>query len=237
MTQVESRAQHPAGPGVGGEVAAHRRVLARSGLTAVVVVGIAAALAIVVVSGRVSPEPAAAPPVSTPLGSCGTEDVKVPEKVPTAVGDAPTVQPSPAPPRSVQIPVLGVDAEVLPVAIDAEGRLSPPSDPSKVGWWSAGAQPGSERGTVLLTSHAVRQGDGVFDNLGRLRTGDRVDVKTANGTVEYEVTANDEISKEEVAKRAAEIFSQEVPARLVLVTCSGWSVGAYRSNTVVVAHP
>jgi hypothetical protein len=40
-----------------------------------------------------------------------------------------------------------------------------------------------------------------------------------------------------LARRAADLFSQEVDGRLVLLTCEDWDGAAYRSNVVVVARP
>ena len=40
-----------------------------------------------------------------------------------------------------------------------------------------------------------------------------------------------------VARQAERLFSQEVPGRLVLITCEDWDGTAYRSNVVVTAHP
>jgi hypothetical protein len=40
-----------------------------------------------------------------------------------------------------------------------------------------------------------------------------------------------------VAEQAERLFSQEVPGRLVLITCEDWDGTRYRSNVMVTAQP
>lgn len=145
------------------------------------------------------------------------------------------------PARGVPIHVdalaVGVDAKVVPVAVDGDRVLVPPTDVSQVGWWEDGAEPGSRRGTVLLTGHTWSRGDGVFDDLDRLGPGDDIAVRTATGVVTYRVDVVEDYSKTQLADIAARLFSQSVRSQLVLVTCTDLDRGEYHGNTVVVAHP
>ncbi|WP_238155367.1 class F sortase [Kribbella soli] len=139
-------------------------------------------------------------------------------------------------PMGISIPRLGVTAPVL--AIDAvHAALTPPSDPSKVGWWSGGAQPGSKRGSAIITGHTVHNGGGAFDNLGKLVPGSVVRVSTTRGQLAYRVAAVATYRKATLAKRAGQLFDQSVRGRLVLVTCEDWNGEVYLSNVVVVALP
>ncbi|TCC38787.1 class F sortase [Kribbella speibonae] len=139
-------------------------------------------------------------------------------------------------PTGISIPQLGVTAPVL--AIDAvHAALTPPSDASKVGWWSAGAQPGSKRGSAVITGHTVHNGGGAFDNLDKLVPGSTVRVSTSRGQVQYRVATVTTYRKATLAKRAAQLFDQSVRGRLVLVTCEDWNGEVYLSNVVVVALP
>ncbi|RZT27413.1 LPXTG-site transpeptidase (sortase) family protein [Kribbella sp. VKM Ac-2569] len=139
-------------------------------------------------------------------------------------------------PTGISIPRLGVTAPV--VAIDAvHAALTPPSDPSKVGWWSGGAEPGSTRGSAVITGHTVHNGGGAFDNLGKLVPGAVVRVSTARGQLPYRVATVTTYRKATLAKRAAQLFDQSVPGRLVLVTCEDWNGEVYLSNVVVLALP
>jgi LPXTG-site transpeptidase (sortase) family protein len=107
-----------------------------------------------------------------------------------------------------------------------------------VGWWQRSARPGATKGQTVLTGHTVHTGGGVMDRLGKLRAGRLVKVVTPKGTMVYRTTRVVTWSKEQLAKRAVEIFAQERPkVRLVLITCSGWTGSYYKSNVVVFATP
>jgi len=142
----------------------------------------------------------------------------------------------PGAPRSIQIGRLEVRAPVEPIhAVD--GTLVPPSDPTHLGWWADGARPGDPTGSVLMTGHTVHTGGGALDRLEQLRPGDAVTVRTRRDTVEYAVRRVAIRDKGVIAREAERLFSQEVPGRLVLITCEDWDGTAYRSNVVVTAQP
>lgn len=143
---------------------------------------------------------------------------------------------TPGAPRRVVIPALDVDAPVVPVRAP-ERTLVPPTDPSRLGWWADGARPGDAQGSVLVTGHTVHTGGGALDDLETLRRGDAVVVGTKAGRFRYVVRATHVYSKGRVADDATRLFSQEVPGRLVLITCEDWDGERYLSNVVVVATP
>ncbi|GAA2151548.1 hypothetical protein GCM10009844_33910 [Nocardioides koreensis] len=142
----------------------------------------------------------------------------------------------PGAPRRVLIPALHVAAPVLPVKAPG-GTLVPPSDPQQLGWWAGGARPGAARGSALVTGHTVHTGGGALDDLETLRRGDTVTVRTDRGRIRYAVTKVAVYGKGAVADHAERLFSQDVPGRLVLVTCEDWDGQGYLSNVVVVAEP
>jgi LPXTG-site transpeptidase (sortase) family protein len=142
----------------------------------------------------------------------------------------------PGAPRRVLIPALGVDAPVVPVHAPND-TLVPPADPQRLGWWADGARPGAGRGSALVTGHTVHTGGGALDDLEQLTRGDRVLVRTDRGRIVYEVAAVRVYSKGRIARDAERIFSQEVPGRLVLITCEDWDGSRYLANVVVVATP
>jgi LPXTG-site transpeptidase (sortase) family protein len=139
-------------------------------------------------------------------------------------------------PLSLRIPSLGVAAEVEPVAADG-GVLVPPSDPALVGWWAGGALPGSRTGAVVMAGHTVRAGGGVFDDLAAVRPGDVVRVDTPRGSVTYVVAVVRDLSKQQLATEAGELFAVGGSPCVVLVTCADWDDGEYLGNTVVVGVP
>ncbi len=140
----------------------------------------------------------------------------------------------PGAPRRVIIPALEVDASVLPIKAPG-GELIPPSDPQQLGWWAGGALPGASRGSALVTGHTVHTGGGALDDLETLQRGDEVTVRTDRGRIRYDVRRVVVYSKGRVAEDAQQLFSQEVPGRLVLVTCEDWDGTQYLSNVVVIA--
>ena len=132
------------------------------------------------------------------------------------------------------IPSLHVHAPVLGINPD-RGVLVPPSDTTSVGWWRQGARAGARRGAAVLTGHTVSTGGGVFDDLDRLRSGDRVRVTTVGRTLVFVVDRARTYAKRSLARHAARLFGQSGPGRLVLVTCDDWDGEVYGSNFVATA--
>lgn len=149
----------------------------------------------------------------------------------------PTRDPAAGPPMALDVPAVGLEARVVPIDIGAGQVLTPPADPTVVGWWAAGAAPGAAEGTVVLAGHTVRAGGGVFDDLAELDPGAVVEIRTARGVVTYLVESIEEYSREELADDATAVFSQSVGGRLVLVTCADYADGDYAGNLVVTALP
>lgn len=139
----------------------------------------------------------------------------------------------------LRIPALDVDAPVVPVKAPG-GTLTPPSDPQELGWWADGARPGERQGSVLVAGHTVHNGGGALDDLEQLEVGDPITVATRGSDaadLAYVVTSVRIYGKGRLARQAATIFAQDVPGRLVVVTCEDWNGSDYLSNVVVVARP
>lgn len=175
-----------------------------------------------------SPAPAvqAAPPPAIPVAG------------PTA-GPAPAPAPAAAPgvrPEVVVVPALGVTAPVTPIRT-VDGVLTPPSDPQQVGWWSGGARAGASEGAAVVTGHTVHTGGGAFDDLETLSPGDRVVVRSGAKALAYRVGTVEVLSRDELARRSADVFGRTGAGRLVLITCEDWDGTGYRSNVVVTAQP
>ena len=162
--------------------------------------------------------------------------------------DEPEVDPSqtpgtdPAPPPVVDeggpvfaldLPTLGVEAPIVGVRMTDDLVLVPPRDPDVVGWWSQGAAPGDDLGTAVLVGHTVHSGGGALEDIDRLSQGDRVGV----GDQEYRVTDVEVLGKDDLARRAGELFDQSASGRVVLITCEEWDGSAFLSNVVVTAVP
>ncbi|CAB4720386.1 unannotated protein [freshwater metagenome] len=153
---------------------------------------------------------------------------------PAPVAEAVRAPWRPGAPRRVVVPALGLDAAVVPVKAP-DRTLVPPSDPQQLGWWAGGAKPGAATGSALIAGHTVHTGGGALDDLEQLRPGDVVRVVTGRQSLRYVVKDVEVYAKGTIRRAAARLFSQDVPGRLVLLTCEDWDGSAYLSNVVVTA--
>ena len=143
---------------------------------------------------------------------------------------------APSNPTLLIVPDIRLRAPIVPIEITPDGVLTPPSDVHEVGWWKRSAKPGATTGQTLITGHTVHTGGGVMNELGDLRPGALIQIRTPRGTVDYRATKVFVYTKAELAEHADELFRQNRQhGRLVLVTCTGWTGHDYTSNIVVLA--
>jgi LPXTG-site transpeptidase (sortase) family protein len=143
---------------------------------------------------------------------------------------------APSKPVQLIVPEIHLRAPIVPIEIAPDGVLTPPADVHEVGWWKRSAKPGATTGQTLITGHTVHTGGGVMNQLGDLRPGALIQIRTPRGTVDYSATEVFVYTKAQVAKHAQELFSQKREhGRLVLVTCTGWTGHDYTSNIIVFA--
>jgi predicted outer membrane protein len=124
------------------------------------------------------------------------------------------------PPVRVTLPGVK-NASVQPVATSSNGQLQVPASPTTVGWWAAGAAPGSDGGTVLLAGHvdSARYGLGVFSGLSEVPVGAKVSVTGGDGDVHrYKIVARRIYPQTALP---TDLFQGAGKPRLVLVTCTG----------------
>jgi hypothetical protein len=142
-------------------------------------------------------------------------------------------------PSRLSMPSINVDAEVVPVSAP-DGVLEVPPDPRVVGWWSGGAQPGDQEGSVVLDVHldSVEHGFGPFAAVHHLEPGDPAQVVGADGS-DHDYTVVDVVTYEKTVLPHAELFRRDGPPKAVLVTCGGEfdPVHGWDSNVVVVMEP
>lgn len=124
--------------------------------------------------------------------------------------------------------------------VSADGTLAIPDGVREASWWGTGF--GAASGATVVAGHINWNGAvGPFDELWRVTGGDKVTVIDNSGHVYiYRISQVITVSKDALGKRAAQLFAQDGPSRLVLVTCGGtWIGGAtgYASNQVVIAIP
>ena len=173
-------------------------------------------------------------PTPGPASELTAVTAVAPSTPPARTADVPA--PVPGTPRAIVIDSLEIDAPVVPIVSEGQS-LDPPPDPQQLGWWSQGAKPGAATGSALVTGHTVHDGGGALDDLETMKPGAEITVRTAHGSIRYVAESVVVLDKDAIARRSPELFSQEVPGRLVLVTCEDWDGSGYRSNVVVTAVP
>jgi sortase A len=144
-------------------------------------------------------------------------------------------------PVRIEIPKIGTNADVVPLAEEEDGTMQAPADPDTVGWYELGIGVGAP-GNVLLDGHVDWGGRlRVFGGLRLLEPGDAVHVTDVDGNVlTYEV-AWTRLYAADTAP-LDEIFEQTENEQLTLITCGGafdpdthmyvsrWIVRAVRSS-------
>ncbi|WP_219504029.1 class F sortase [Nonomuraea ceibae] len=165
---------------------------------------------------------------ASPAGAAGTT---LPQAGPVvAVADA-------ANPVRLRIPAIGVTTPVVPLRLDAKGRLMAPERFDRAGWHRAGPEPG-EKGVAVIAGHVdSRTGPAVFYRLRELRRGARVHVDRADGTtVTFTVTGQARYPKNRIPD--AKVYGPGKGAELRLITCGGAfdrERRSYRDNVIVFA--
>lgn len=145
-------------------------------------------------------------------------------------------------PAQLRIPGIGVDgAPVRGVGLTPDGEMEiPPA--REVGWYRHGSAPG-EAGSSVLAAHIAYDGvDGVFRNLERVETGDRIVVGFDDGSSEtFRVTRVATYRKEALPDEVfSAVSTDRETQQLVLITCGGDfnpSLRSYDSNVVAYAVP
>jgi hypothetical protein len=145
-----------------------------------------------------------------------------------------------APPARITIPAIGVDAPVVPVALEDDGSMEIPDDIRTVGWFEPGVRPG-EDGSAVISGHVDSrvQGRGAFFELEDGSTSVTRSWWSA-GTGERLVRGrpHDAALRQGRSSPSTELFTREGPPRLVLITCGGaFDARAATRNVVIVAVP
>jgi LPXTG-site transpeptidase (sortase) family protein len=140
-------------------------------------------------------------------------------------------------PLRLRIPAIGVDTQLEKLGVTSGGRLQPPVNPQRAGWFPGSSVPG-ELGPAVLAGHRDSLvGPAVFWHLTDLRLGDSVIVTRSDGvTVRFEVA---QIRRVPRANFPTEQVYGATPDRMLrLITCGGLYDhvhGRYLDNVLVVA--
>ena len=142
-----------------------------------------------------------------------------------------------AEPVSLVIPSIGVTSELVHLGLTSSGALQVPPTTSVAGWYTGSPRPGSIGSAVIAGHIDSVTGPGIFFRLSQLRSGDRVYVKRADGTLAvFEVTEVQMYAKD--AFPTAAVYGAVPDPELRLITCGGtfdYTTESYLSNTVVYA--
>ena len=222
-------ARRPRVPGWASAVwGAHARLLSAAMLSAGLLAAGAGTAGLVV--ARTSPSPAvrlaARPsPVAVPSGRT---------VVPVSLS---SVQPTPKP-VWLTIPAIGVKAPIINLGLNRNGTLQVPSTTTVAGWYTGSPRPGATGSAVIAGHVDSRTGPGIFFWLRKMRPGERIYVRRADGTLAvFTVTAVRIYTKSNFP--TAMVYGPVPDAELRLITCGGtfdYARGSYLSNVVVYAR-
>jgi LPXTG-site transpeptidase (sortase) family protein len=123
-------------------------------------------------------------------------------------------------PVRLVIPKIGVDAAVEKVGLTSRRDMASPSRADTVGWYKFGPRPGNE-GSAVIDGHSGYADDreAVFDDLPKLKVGDKLFVKDAKGKRLAFVVRRKVLFARNAS--AAEVFGTTKKRRLNLITCTG----------------
>ncbi len=145
-------------------------------------------------------------------------------------------QASPGLPVRLEIPKINVDAAIESVGITAKGEMGVPKAPANAAWYNQGPRPG-EKGNAVIDGHYGYKDNipAVFDNLSKLRSGDKLYIQDGNGVTNTFVVRSSQ-SFVPSADASSVFRSSDGRAHLNLITCEGdWNPTQYSySNRLVV---
>ncbi len=144
---------------------------------------------------------------------------------------------NPTLPVRLIIPSINVDADVENVGLTPQGAMEVPTNTIDVGWYKLGSLPG-ETGSAVISGHFDgREGNsGVFNNLNKLKPGDKIYVLNDQGTTTTFVVRESRTYNPGYADEV--FFPNDQGIHLNLVTCDGvWDKNkkSYSKRLVVFA--
>lgn len=142
-------------------------------------------------------------------------------------------------PVRLEIPAIGVNADLEAMRRNFGGELDAPDDWADAGWYADGVVPGN-RGPAVIVGHldSVAVGAAVFYRLPEIQPGAEVFVKSSDGaTRRFVVDSTRPFAK--AAFPTALVYGPTALPELRLITCTGTfdaAAGSYVDNLVVTAH-
>ncbi|RNF38125.1 class F sortase [Planococcus salinus] len=122
-------------------------------------------------------------------------------------------------PKTISIPAIGVEAEVLHLGVTENGEMDVPDTIEDVSWFEPGYEPG-ENGRAVLAGHVDgAEGPAVFWDLNDLKAGDEIIIEGDEGTRSFKVYAMESVGLDLADVDA--VFGYRSTPELILITCSG----------------
>ncbi len=124
-------------------------------------------------------------------------------------------------PIRLRIPIIGVDAAIDYVGLAVDGAMAVPENQGEVAWFELGPRPGENGSAVMAGHYGLKGGQAsVFDDLYKLRQGDRLYVENEEGVIISFIVR--ESRRYDPKADASEVFvSDDGQAHLNLITCEG----------------
>ena len=196
-------------------------------------------------NGNGSVPPGAVGPAATSAVPAPSPAVAVPGPAPdpAAIPLRPAVQETAAvipQPVRVQVEGTGIDLEVIPEGVEANGALALPDNHYQAAWYRYGPAPGAGEGSSVLAAHVDSRTEKLpIARLKNVAPGTVLTVTRADGSVLRYATEG----VENIAKKSLDghrLFDRTGSPRLKLVTCGGEWLEAqddYEDNVVLTAAP
>ncbi|MFE3017320.1 class F sortase [Streptomyces sp. NPDC059256] len=150
------------------------------------------------------------------------EGTKAAPNTPAGAAAAPAADTKVQDPVHVSIPSIGVDSELMRLGLNGDGTVEvPPAEKGMTaGWYTGAAIPGEPGASVIIGHNETKSGPAVFQDLGKLRKGAEIAVRSASGaTNRFTVTGTESVKKK--AFPTKKVYGPTNGRELRLVTCSG----------------
>ncbi|MGZ4615928.1 MAG: class F sortase [Actinomycetes bacterium] len=140
-------------------------------------------------------------------------------------------------PVHLDIAAIGVHSRLERLGQRPDRTVAVPVHWQRAGWYADGPAPGAPGAAVILGHVDSPTGPAVFAGLSRLRRGDEVVVRRADGTtVTFTVDHLEQHARREFP--AVDVYWPTLRPELRLITCGGQYVrraGGYQANVIVFA--
>ena len=138
-------------------------------------------------------------------------------------------------PVHISIPAIGVSTGLVQLGRTSSGAVAVPGSWYTPGWYKYGPTPGQDGSAAILGHVDSTSGPAIFYNLNKLRPGNKITVKLADGkTVEFSVIGLRVYPKDNFPSKV--VYGSKGYSALQLITCAGTFDSAthhYLSNLVV----